>query len=287
MADQKELNLPKWPFFVGDAVLLLSAGFILARAASPLTGWHAFLAAVCALAGASLAVAPFILEYRAAARLLESSGLVSTVAEIQHLELIAAQINAATARWQVVQEHSTNSVTAARDIAAKISTEAGSFREFLQKANDGEKANLRLEIEKLRRMEADWIQVVVRLLDHTYALHRAAERSTQRSVAEQTALFQNSCRDVARRMGLIPLIPALNDPFDSKLHHLPESQPEPAVGAQIRDILATGFTYQGRLIRPAMVVLHQSSGPSAGNGHGQSAATPNGSNKSDEEATLL
>ncbi len=287
MSDPTELKLPKWPFFLGDAVLLALAYLVFAQHGNrPIGGWQTFLLVSGAAIGAVLAVLPFVLEYRAAVRMVESSGLVSTVAEIQNLELIAAQINAATARWQVVQEHSANSVAAARDIAARITTEAAGFREFLQKANDSEKANLRLEVEKLHRAEAEWVQVVVRLLDHTYALYRAAERSAQRSLVEQMGLFQNSCRDVARRVGLVPLVPAVNEVFDPQLHHLPESQPKPAVGAQIRDILATGFTYQGRLIRPAMVVLHQSE---TGNTEPVQASppAPNGSDEPHEEPTLL
>jgi molecular chaperone GrpE (heat shock protein) len=256
MSEKSGPRLPKWPFFVGDAVLLALACFVCAqRGRSGLDDFQVTLVILAAAAGAVLAAAPFVLEYRVAARLVESSGIVATVAELENLEIIAAQINAATARWQVVQEHSSNSVTAAREIAGKMSAEAASFREFLQKANDNERATLRLEVEKLRRMEGEWLQVVVRLLDHTYALYRAAERSTQRTLIDQMGLFQNSCRDAARRMGVVPVVPAVNDLFDPQVHHVPESHPKPATGAPIGEILATGFTYQGRLIRPAMVVL--------------------------------
>jgi molecular chaperone GrpE (heat shock protein) len=256
MSEKSGPTLPKWPFFVGDAVLLALACFVCAqRGRSGLDDFQVTLVILAAAAGAVLAAAPFVLEYRVAARLVESSGIVATVAELENLEIIAAQINAATARWQVVQEHSSNSVTAAREIAGKMSAEAASFREFLQKANDNERATLRLEVEKLRRMEGEWLQVVVRLLDHTYALYRAAERSTQRTLIDQMGLFQNSCRDAARRMGVVPVVPAVNDLFDPQVHHVPESHPKPATGAPIGEILATGFTYQGRLIRPAMVVL--------------------------------
>jgi molecular chaperone GrpE (heat shock protein) len=256
MSEKSGPRLPKWPFFVGDAVLLALACFVCAqRGRSGLDDFQVTLVILAAAAGAVLAAIPFVLEYRVAARLVESSGIVATVAELENLEIIAAQINAATARWQVVQEHSSNSVTAAREIAGKMSAEAASFREFLQKANDNERATLRLEVEKLRRMEGEWLQVVVRLLDHTYALYRAAERSTQRTLIDQMGLFQNSCRDAARRMGVVPVVPAVNDLFDPQVHHVPESHPKPATGAPIGEILATGFTYQGRLIRPAMVVL--------------------------------
>jgi molecular chaperone GrpE (heat shock protein) len=283
MSKQTGPRLPKWPFFVGDAVLLALACFVCAqRGRFGLDDLQVTLVILAAGAGAALAVVPFVLEYRAAARLVESSGIVATVAELQNLEIIAAQINAATARWQVVQEHSANSVTAAREIAGKMSTEAASFREFLQKANDNERATLRLEVEKLRRTEGEWLQVVVRLLDHTFALNRAAERSAQRTLIDQMGLFQNSCRDAARRMGVVPVVPAVNDHFDPQVHHVPESHPKPASGAPIGEILATGFTYQGRLIRPALVALQQAS---AKNDEAETDA-PNGSAVSQEAPGL-
>jgi len=219
--------------------------------------------------GALLAVMPFLFEYWAAVKLVETSGLVSTVEQIRHLELLAVQISAATAQWQLVQEYSASTVTAAREISDKMVAEAAAFTEFLKKTNDGEKSSLRLEVEKLRRVEAEWLQVVVRLLDHTYALFKAAERSGQPGLIEQMGNFQNSCRDVARRIGLAPFAPKVNEPFDAERHQPAESQGAPVPGARVLEAVATGYTYQGRLLRPALVALDN---PRAVEGLEQSAA---------------
>ena len=58
---------------------------------------------------------------------------------------------------------------------------------------------VRLEVEKLRRAEGEWLQVLVRVLDHVYALHLGALRSGQPNLIEQLSNFQNACRDAARR----------------------------------------------------------------------------------------
>ncbi len=136
-----------------------------------------------------------------------------------------------------------------------MTAETAAFTDFLKKANDSERATLRLEVEKLRRAEGEWLQVVVRLLDHTYALHQAAVRSGQPALIEQLGQFQNSCRDVARRMGLVPFIPVVNTPFDPKCHESPDSQAISVANPRVRDTIATGYTYQGQLIRPALVAL--------------------------------
>ena len=51
--------------------------------------------------------------------------------------------------------------------------------------NDAEKGALRLEVEKLRRTEGEWVQVVVRVLGRILLLHNAAARSGQPELAAQ------------------------------------------------------------------------------------------------------
>jgi len=255
MNNQPGPKLPKWPFFLGNSVLLGLAGFIFAQSSSPMSRSQMVLFLLAGVLGALLAIIPFLFEYWAAVKLVETSGLVSTVEQIRHLELLAVQIGAATAQWQLVQEYSASTVTAAREISDKMVAEAAAFTEFLKKTNDGEKSSLRLEVEKLRRIEGDWLQVIVRLLDHTYALFKAAERSGQPGLIEQMGNFQNSCRDVARRIGLVPFAPKVNEPFDPDCHQPAESQGNPVPGARVLESVATGYTYQGRPLRPALVTL--------------------------------
>jgi len=247
--------LPKWPFFLGNVVLVGLACLIFAQSIPPMSRSQTVLFLLAGTLVSLLAISPFLFGYLAAAKLVATSGMVSTVEQIRHLELLAVQISAATAQWQLVQEYSASTVTAAREISDKMVTEAAAFTEFLQKTNDGEKSSLRLEVEKLRRVEAEWLQVIVRLLDHTYALFKAAERSGQPGLIEQMGHFQNSCRDVTRRIGLVPFAPATDEPFDPDRHQPSGSESDPVSGARVLEAVATGYTYQGRLLRPALVTL--------------------------------
>ena len=70
-----------------------------------------------------------------------------------------------------------------------MAAEVREFSEFMQKMNDSEKAALRLEIEKLRRGEGEWLQVLVRILDHVFLLHAAAMRSGQPKLVGQISQF--------------------------------------------------------------------------------------------------
>ena len=253
MTDRPLPRLAKWPFFVADAVLLLLACWIVAKQPHPLSAWPLFLM-VASVAGAFLfAVWPYVLEYRAELAFSESSELTTAVAEIQNLQTLADQIRLATGQWQTVQEHSNKAVGAAKEITDRMASEARAFAEFMQKSGDSEKGHLRLEVEKARRSEGEWLQIVVRLIDHVYALHQAAAHSGQPNVQQQIGLFQNACRDVVRRVGLVPLEAELGEVFDDTRHRLLDNEPRPEPGAVVAETLATGFSFQGQLLRPMLV----------------------------------
>jgi molecular chaperone GrpE (heat shock protein) len=281
MNNQTEIKLPKWPFLLGDGVLLGLTYFLYLHVKMPLGRGEIWLFALVGVLGAVLAVIPFLFEYQTAVKMVEIGAMTHAMPQAKNLEELAGQIASATAQWQGVSEHSGGAVKAAKEIGERMTTEMNGFSEFMKKVNDNEKANLRLELEKLRRGEGEWVQLVVRLLDHTYALYQAAVRSGQASVIEQIAQFQNASRDVVKRAGLIAFAPAINEPFDAKWHHSTDSQAVSMADARVRDTIATGYTYQGKMVRPALVTL-QNPPPAGNNGSGQPEREP-----VEEEQTLL
>ena len=108
----------------------------------------------------------------------------------------------------------------------------------------------------MRRAEGDWLGVTVRILDHVHALHTAGARSGQRNVIEQLTHFQNACRDTARRLGLVPVLPEAGTPFDEKAHQLLEGA-KLTNDALVGDILAPGYTFQGQVIRLPVVAVKE------------------------------
>jgi molecular chaperone GrpE (heat shock protein) len=278
MRDQAEPKLSKWAFFLGDFLLVVVAGSIYSKSNVPLGPWQLGLIVFCVAAGASLAILPFLLEYQVSAKLAQAGALTDVVAQIRSLESVAEQIAGATARWQSVQEVADRVASTSRAIAERMSAEAKAFTEFMHKANDSEKATLRLEADKLRRAEVDWVHVLVRMLDHVYALHVAAVRSGQVSVIAQLDQFQHACRDAARRIGLSPFAANPAEPFDAQRHQLIDGEPTPAEGSRVAETIATGYTFQGRLLRPALVRLQTA------NGSGERPA--NGGNPNDKQGNL-
>jgi molecular chaperone GrpE (heat shock protein) len=254
----KALKVPKWPFFLADALMLSLAFFVNWQGKLPLPLEQIITLAICVALGALLGILPYLLEYRAVIKygalikLIETSTLCSATEKIQDLEGFVAQITSANDNLQTAQAQADKTASLARDITDRMAVEVRDFTAFMQKANDGEKATLRLEVEKLRRAENDWLHVVVHMLDHVFALNRAAAHSGQEKLIAQLGQFQNACRDAARRVGLVPLLAAPGDPFDPQRHQLVEGDP-PTTAGVVAELIALGFTFQGKLIRPAVV----------------------------------
>jgi molecular chaperone GrpE (heat shock protein) len=266
MNEAPEWKIPKWPFLLANAVLIIAAAALIYQAAHPISQTEIFISIGCVALGALLGCLPFILDYRATGKLIEVSAVGTVAGQLQDLKAYAEQISAATGQWALVQEatkgNTEKTVAAAAEIAGRMTEEIRDFNEFQIKLNDTEKGALRLEVEKLRRAEGEWLQVVARILDHIFALHNAAARSGQPELAEQIGQFQNACRDAARRVGLTPFQAVPEEKFDTQKHraHGVENPPTEAV---VAETLAPGLTFQGRLIRPALVRLHEASAPAA------------------------
>ncbi|MGH7953149.1 MAG: nucleotide exchange factor GrpE [Limisphaerales bacterium] len=263
MNDAMNWKIPKWPFLLGDALLLAFAYFIVWKSPHPIGEWEIIACIAAAATGAVIGVVPFILDYRAMGKLIEVNALGAVSEKIQNLEKFAAQISSATDQWASVQEivraNSDKTVAAAKQIADKMAGEVEQFSEFMQKMNDSEKSTLRLEVDKLRRAEMEWLQTLVRILDHVFALHAAATRTGDPKFVEPITGFQNACRDSARRVGLAPFAAALDELFNSERHHVADGKEKPADGAVIAETINAGYTFQGKLLRPALVRLREKS----------------------------
>ena len=278
MNQVSDWKVAKWPFVSFAIALLVVAAALAIRPAHAITQTEIILATVSVALGAVLGCLPFILEYRAIKKLIEVNAVTTVAEQLHDLKKYSAQIATATDQWALVQDstkgNTEKTVAAAKEIAERMATEIREFNEFQVKLNDTEKGALRLEVEKLRRTEGEWLQVVARILDHIFSLHTAATRSGQPELAEQIGQFQNACRDSARRVGLTPFAAAAAEKFDAEKHRA-HGVENPAADAIVAETLAPGLSFQGRLIRPALVRLQEN----------VAAATPETAGQTPEAAT--
>ncbi|KAF0180616.1 MAG: Uncharacterized protein FD161_710 [Limisphaerales bacterium] len=265
MSDRPETRLARWPsvlpFLIGAVLLDYFAWWVVEKSEHPINIWMGVLALVSVAGAAWVSVIPFLTDAENATKLEELDKLQSAANQIQNLEKVGTQIAIATAQWQNVQEHNAKAIESAKQVSEEMSAEALRFADFMKQANDSEKATLRLEVEKLKRAETDWLQVLVRVLDHVYALHRAAKHSGQPNLMEQLAHFQNACRDAARRVGLVAFAPAAGDGFEPGQHQTADGRKDIPDDAKIFETVATGYTFQGQMLRPALVLIEAPKAP--------------------------
>jgi molecular chaperone GrpE (heat shock protein) len=261
MNDMRDWKVPKWPFLLGDVLLFAFAYLIVWKSPHPIGKWEIIACFAAATLGSVMGIIPFLLDYRATGKAIQVNALGAVTEKIQDLEKLAAQIGSATSQWDVVQGQADKTAAGAKQIAEKMSAEVREFSEFMRKMNDSEKAALRLEVEKLHRGEAEWLQMLVRIFDHIFALHAAASHSGQPKLAEQIAHFQNACRGTVRRIGLTPFAAGPGEAFDAARHQLADSKEKPPTDAVVAETIGSGYTFQGKLLRPAVVRLREVSAP--------------------------
>jgi molecular chaperone GrpE (heat shock protein) len=259
MSDPTTWKVPKWPFWVVYVALIGAAYYFILHAPHAIHNWE--IAVGCVAFGSLLCIIPYFLDYKAMGKALEVNALGAVAEKFADLEQLAEKITAVTEQWHVIHESVGQSAektgVAAKEIADKMGAEVRGFQEFMKKMDSNERAALRLEVEKLRRAEAEWVQTLVHVLDHIFALHSAAMRSNQPKVADQIAQFQNACRGTVRRVGLAAYVGEADEVFDPERFRLIDPKQKPFDGAVVAETLAPGYTFQGRVLRPAGVRLRE------------------------------
>ena len=263
-------KINKVPFWIADAVLIGTAVALVAYGPRPLSALQMGLVVACAALGGWLAAMPFLREYHGAVQLAETDRLEETTAKLGQLEAVADRIAHATSEWQGIQDRARQTATTAQDVVDRLSREAETFATAVSRAADGDKQTLKLEVEKLRKGETEWLQSVGRLMDHVFALHIAALRSGQQGVIEQIERFHAACREALRRVGFVPIVATPDEPFDPRKHQAVDGS-RPGEGAKVDETVALGFLYQGRLLRPIGVTI-VGEGSAAADAAGQTAA---------------
>jgi molecular chaperone GrpE (heat shock protein) len=256
---ESKSSLPWWPFVAADAVFLAVAVLLLRQGHKPLLSWEAVLLIVCAAAGAWCFLLPLLRRNEDDQSMARAKLMTDALNQLHNIDQVAAQIVGATNQWREFQQQTEGICASNKSLAGSIAAEAKAFTDFLQRAHDAEKAHLRLEVEKLRRAETEWLQTVILILDHVSALNTAALRSGQPGLIEQIGQFHNGCRDAARRVGLAPLAGREGEPFDPNLHQLRDKS-TPEGQAVVGEILAPGYTFQGQLVRRTLVALKEPAG---------------------------
>ena len=151
-------------------------------------------------------------------------------------------------------------------------SETGKLQQQVAEANDqvlrvqAEMQNVRRRVERdvenahkyaLDKFSADLLPVVDNLERALSAI--SVDDESQKAVAEGIELTLKSFVDVLVRFKIEPVDPA-GQPFDANLHQAVSMVPNPDLEPNtVMDVFQKGYTLNGRLIRPAMVIVSKAS----------------------------
>jgi molecular chaperone GrpE len=159
------------------------------------------------------------------------------------------EIEAEQEEQQPVSEQLLGQVAKANDQVLRVQAEMQNVRRRAER--DVESAH-KFALDKFA---ADLLPVVDNLERALAAIDAADEG--QKSVAEGLELTLKSFVEVLARYKIEAIDPA-GQPFDAELHQAVSMVPNPDLEANtVMDVFQKGYTLNGRLVRPAMVVVSQ------------------------------
>ncbi len=150
------------------------------------------------------------------------------------------------AEAELTVDHLKDELDAAKEAALRAAAEAQNARRRAEQ--DVEKARK----FALERFASDLLPVVDNL--HR-AVDACAEAEGVEAITEGVDLTLRSLLDVLKKNGVESVDPA-GEPFDPQLHQAMTMVPNPDLEPNtVMDVMQQGYTLNGRLLRPAMVVV--------------------------------
>lgn len=184
-------QLPKWIFFLTDAVLLFTAWFIANRSPGPLSATAALSVTACVIAGAIIGTIPLVLHYEREKnealddrqRALEALALtISTSAE---------QISIAAQGLHEIAELAQKNLRYAEQLPAKLGEKVTEFQTLLANAQEEEREELKRELALLRASESDRLEAIADKVDHASAELAKLEAAAQLHLTSAQAALAN------------------------------------------------------------------------------------------------
>ncbi|MFH1033125.1 MAG: nucleotide exchange factor GrpE [Pseudomonadota bacterium] len=144
-----------------------------------------------------------------------------------------------------------------KDRVLRLAAETDNFKKRLE----------RDKVEFLRRANEGIVKDLLPVLDNMErALGHADDPGNQDSLAQGVSLISQELFKVLERHGL-ERIEALGQPFNPEFHEAMMQQEDPAAeDNSVLMELQKGYLYQGRLLRPAMVVVSKKPAPAEDEG---------------------
>ena len=175
-------HLSKWPFFMGDAALLLTAGLIAHFHPHPFSVTPLLLITACVAAGAFLAALPFLADYASQQEDAARSLRESVDAQFRKLLMATDSLSHAIAQLKALDEAATKTLHAAEKLPYRLQEKIAEFNEQLTQADEEQKEQLSAELTTLRAAETERLEQLVAKVQKTAAEWSALEATAQQQI---------------------------------------------------------------------------------------------------------
>ncbi|MFT3830601.1 MAG: hypothetical protein QM691_12940 [Opitutaceae bacterium] len=151
---------PKWPYFLGDAVLLALACYV-GLTANPLSPLALSIIFGCVALGALLAAVPYLLDALAEQRAADAVFQQKLEAQNQRLAHATEVLAATAAQIKAAHDAAAKAVHAADALPYKLQEKIAEFTNQLQERDDEDKAAMAKELDLLRDTEGQRLTALV------------------------------------------------------------------------------------------------------------------------------
>ena len=189
MSSSSSPKLPKWIFFLTDAILLLTAWLIASRSPGPLSSHAIFAITACVIVGAILGTIPLLLHYEREKNETLDDRQRGLEALALTLTTTADQISIAAKGLHEIAELTQKNLKQAEQLPQKLQDKVAEFQAQLGSARDEERDEMKTELAALRAAESQRLESTVEKIQKAAAELTKLEAATQKTLSSaQTAL---------------------------------------------------------------------------------------------------
>jgi hypothetical protein len=180
-------RLPKWPFLLADAVLLILAGAVAHFSRNPYAGAPLIAIVTCVALAALLCTIPFLADYarKQDEALDERHRALDALARTVNTS--AEQISIAANGLNEIAEQTQKALRHAEHLPQKLHEKVAEFSAQLANANDEEKEELEKELNELRAADSERLESIADKITKSVAEWSKLEAATQKHFAAAAA----------------------------------------------------------------------------------------------------
>ncbi|MDB6127684.1 MAG: hypothetical protein JWM35_1580 [Verrucomicrobia bacterium] len=183
MSSQPSPKLPKWIFFLTDAVLILTAWFIANRNHGVLSSTAMFAIVACVIVGAIVGTVPLILHYEQLKNETLDDRQRALEALASTLTTAAEQISIAAQGLHEITELAQKNLKHAEQLPQKLQDKVTELQAQLTVSRDEEREELKKELAALRATDSERLASIADKVQKSAADLSKLESSTQKSLA--------------------------------------------------------------------------------------------------------